>query len=490
MPAAPRSRASFSLIELLMAILIMSAVMGMLGSVAGLASIQSSQVKLAAEQLAAVLRQTRQLAMDHQSIFGVSFNITNAAGSSGQVLNNRDGGHWYRILGPHDFGSVSWSGSGSCRMPNFFTASIPWAPGPPPSPAGYSQLGPWLSSVQTDFYGPKYVLPPRQVRFISLTDEDNGSTWTPYSSFLPTYPRPWFGVFSRRAGDASPRLYAWGGYDAGFADNQGTLGVSWRGSSSRNPSGFYYQGSGPPIVGCVNPQDDLVINDRRGTGAVAQGPAPAPGGYQTLNILPKGQGRPLVNGDWLDCVLLFMPDGSCMRQDWMQMRHAFGQSDYSGPAYYFNLTTSHTIQLLGPGDMCNGSYTGWMNGTALPYNNLFEATDYDNVTGMYYITLGPDAADDRVDFPSAASALASMMPMYRVGVSRQGEVQIIKVSADMPLGTALDPKWQTRIWTTGGVGTNGYWNNTALSAAGEPLEPAETFVTPAMMSNMQWWVDP
>ena len=30
------------------------------------------------------------------------FNIANATGSSGRILNNRNGGHWYRVIGPRD----------------------------------------------------------------------------------------------------------------------------------------------------------------------------------------------------------------------------------------------------------------------------------------------------------------------------------------------------------------------------------------------------
>jgi len=83
-----------------------------------------------------------------------------------------------------------------------------------------------------------------------------------------------------------------------------------------------------------------------------------------------------------------------------------------------------------------------------------------------------------------------MMPMYRAGISRLGEVKIFKVTNTMPAGTILDPKWKIGTWTTASVGTNGYYNQLALSASGQKLVPAQTFVTPAMMSNMQWWIDP
>jgi len=479
-----QSRRSFTLIELVMVIAIMAFLMGMIGSLIGLNSIQNTQVKLAAEQLAAVLRQTRQLAMDHQAMYGVTFNIANAPGSTGQVLNNRSGGHWYRILGPHDFGSVGWSGYGGYRMPNFPNPSLTYS-GPVTTPVGYSMLPGWLASIETDFFGPKYVLPPGKVRFIALTDEDNGNFMAPNSGFDATYPRPWFGNFIKGPGDSAPRLYPWGGYDPEFLDNGGQQGIYWRTNSDRHSAGFYYQGTDPTIVGCVNPVTRPIINDPTGSGAIVNGIA----GCQTYPLFTQGQSRPLINGNWLDCLLLFNPDGTCMRQDWMQMRHVYGQIDYSENNYWYNLQ-QNTIQYLAPGDMCNGE-TSWQHYYAgVPYNTLFEASDYDNVTGMFYITLGPDIATDTVGFANANQALASMMPMYRVGISHQGEVKIIKVAATMPAGTKLDPKWQGSIWQENAVGYDGFWNNLALSAQGVALTPAQDFVTPQMMTNMQWWLDP
>ncbi len=323
--------------------------------------------------------------------------------------------------------------------------------------------------------------------YISLTDEDNGNFWSNWSGFDLTYPRPWFGNFVKRPGDSAPRLYAWGGYDAGFKDSDGPLGVYWRASSPRNPSGFYYEGSDGPVTGCVNPKTRPIMDDPTGSGAIT-----AKGGIAncvTYNLFTEGQSRPLVNGDWMDCLLIFMPDGSCMRYDWMQMRHAFGQCDYSAN-YWFNLVPSKTIAELGPGDMCNGTSTWDTTECGVPFNNLFEASDWDAVTGMFYITLGPDVPNDKVDFANAGEALASEMPMYRVGVSRAGEVKVFKVTPTMPAGTVLDGKWQGAAWHAAAVGNNGFWNNVALSAKGATLMPAETFATPAMMANMQWWIDP
>ena len=39
-------------------------------------------------------------AMVEQAPFAIAINIQNAPGSSGRVINNRSGGHWYRMVGP------------------------------------------------------------------------------------------------------------------------------------------------------------------------------------------------------------------------------------------------------------------------------------------------------------------------------------------------------------------------------------------------------
>jgi hypothetical protein len=424
------------------------------------------------------------MAMDHRSVYGVSFNIQNAPGSSGAVLNNRSGGHWYRVLGPHDPGSSGWSGAGSYNVPLSFDRSVQGYN----NPAGDTELGGWLAAVQRDFIGEKITLPKGQVRFLALMDEDNGNNWTPYSKFGPTYPRPWFGVFTKGPGDAQPRYYAWGGYDPGFSDFW--QGIYWRPvrPASVNYSGFYYQGNDGPIVGCTNPADRKIIDDPAGTSATAQ---------KNFTLLAKGEGRPLVNGDWLDCVIYFNPDGTATMGDWMRMRHEYGQTGNDNPvtapwSSYWNDTVNHNLTDLGPGDMCNYINVWDYAYAGIPYNNRSEASSYADVTGTYWFTLGSDAKDDTVKFASAKAALTAMLPAYRVGVTRLGEVKVMNVGSHLRAGQTFNTKWQgDTVWSANYcIGLSGYWNNLALNAAGQRLNPVEDAVTPEMMANRQWWLEP
>lgn len=483
-----RRRASFSLIELLIVVLIIGLVMSMLEYLYGPRTIRGPLVKDAADQLASVLRQARQLAIDHHGFYGVSFNIQNAPGSSGQVLNNRSGGHWYRIIGPHDTDwQGGWTASCGYDVPYFFTRSFNNPNGIPYQ--GDTELGAWLQVIQHDFVGPRFYLPKGQVRFIALTDEDNGNYANPGSGFASTYPRPWFGTFQQANGDSVPRLYAWGGYEA---NNPNCIGVR-AGNPACNWSAFYYQGDDPAIVGCLNPANRYIM-DNPGTTVQLADPMgrDAITGQEDFALFTQGQVRPLINGDWLDCVILFNPDGTASMTDWMSMRHQYGLTGFSGngnspTGWWWWNDSNLLLPQLGPGDMCNFSNVGTNN---QPYNTLYEASNYTDVTGMYYITLGADALDDTVQFPDSQAALNTMLPLYRVGISKFGEIKVVKVTTTVPPGKTLDSKWQGSVWSTPSIGNQGYWNNLALSQAGVPLMPAEDFVTPTMMEHQQWWIDP
>jgi type II secretory pathway pseudopilin PulG len=473
----PCARLAFTLVELLMVLLILMFLFGLVSSLLGKSTIHGNEVKAAADQLAAVLNHTRQLAMEHRSVYGVSFNIQNAPGSSGAVLNNRSGGHWYRIIGPHDPSWLGgWSGVGGYNLPFLFDRQY-WSHAPYPSDGtGDVELGGWLNTIQHDFIGEKYVLPKGQARFLALLDEDNGNYYSPGSHFAPTYPRPWFGDFLKIKGQANPRLYCWGGYDSGFtAIRSGSEG--FLSPQNINYSGFYYQGNDPPVIGCTNPVTRNIINDPAGTSATAS---------MNFSLLTKGDPRPLVNGDWLDCVILFNPDGTATMADWMGMRHQYGftghASIYDG-LNFFNDNWNFNLTNLGPGDMCNYYHDG------SPYNTRYENSSYADVTGTYYFTIAGDATDDTVNFPNAQVALASMLPIYRVGVSKLGEVTVVKVRTSLPPGKILDPKWAAPIWSTSPIGYMGFWNNLALSQAGAQLRPTEDIVSTQMMTSQQWWFD-
>lgn len=491
---ADRSRhqpGAFSLVEVLVVIAIFVLLLGLITSFEGRRTIRGDQVKASVDELVTVLRECRQLAMEHKAIYGVTFNIANAPGSTGQVLNNRGGGHWYRIVGPNDPGA--WGGVYHAPMP-FFNDEYSWDNcGNWQDGSGMHEFWWWLTVIQSEYLGPKHVLPKGAVRFVALTDEDNGNAWGLDSgasaadpTFPATYPRPWFGAFLQGPHDASPRLYAWGGYEQDSAFRDQTPTDQWRQARTAsdgsyvNYTGFYYQGDDAPIVGCTNPTSRSSISD---PDAMTHGP----NGSQTYYVLRQGEVRPLINGDWLDCFVVFNPDGTAKMADWLSTRHQFGQYCFNGWCYWNDLNGNHRMPQFAVGDMCNCYNSGYPN---IPYNNRFEASNYDQVTGAYYITLGPDLPDDTVSYPDAQSALQAMMPLYRVSIAHTGEIKSFKVSNTVPAGVTLDSRWTTSMYATPALGFNGYYNNLALGTNGQSLVPATDFVTADMLAQQQWWIDP
>ncbi len=486
---------AFTLVELLMVLAIIGLVMGMLTGLLGRRVIRGDQVRGAAEELMGVLRATRQMAMDHKSVYGVSFNIQNAPGSTGQVLNNRSGGHWYRIIGPardSQWTSGNWTGISNYNYPlDFYRYWCGPNATPPDGSGADTQCGWWLAMVQDDFIGEKHVLPKGEVRFLALADEDNGNNRGPSFHFGLTYPRPWFGEFIQSQGDTKPRLYSWGGYDPGMLDfPQNFAGYSWNYAARISPvtnqvinySGFYYEGDDGPITGCCNPRDRLIAN--------SPGWASSPTSPLTYKLFAQGAPRPLINGDWLDCVILFFPDGTAKMDTWMNLRHMYGNTAHESKDYsFYNDYDNNNLIQIGPGDMCNFISTWEVNQVPVPPNNQNEASSFEARTGTWYFTLGPDMPDDTVAFPSAQACLQAMMPLYRVGVTKAGEIKLVEVHTVQPPGTVLDSTWQGSYWENQSSGYIGYYNN-LLSVPAGPCMPAEDFVTAGMLENRQWWIDP
>ncbi len=79
-PGGIAPRHSFTLIELMLVVGILILMFSLLTSTIGPRTIHGAQVEAAANQLASVLRKTRQLAMEHRAMYGVTFNIQNAPG--------------------------------------------------------------------------------------------------------------------------------------------------------------------------------------------------------------------------------------------------------------------------------------------------------------------------------------------------------------------------------------------------------------------------
>lgn len=413
----PRSRSAFTLLELLVVVGLIAFLAAMAISLPGGLQ-RDAEVRSAAEELAATLRRARSIAIERQVIAGVVFHIQNGAGTSGRVLNNHDGGHWYRIVGPAEDAKAG-------------TLDPPVAA--PPEPGNVSSLGEFLPHAQSAWLDDKHILAPRRVRFLALTDQDNGGGietsgggGAQWRRFPPTYPRPWFGRYDT----ATKRLYPWGGYDPSIVDiDQG-----------RECSGFYYQGEDPPIVGCLNPSDRTT---------------PGPG-TSTVSVFKQGEVRPLINADWLDYAIVFHPDGSAHEgvSGSFRARHASGFSQ---------------LDDLKPG---NGSVIA----------------NYVQHTGRYAITLCPDIVQDSDQFGSADQALATMWPAYRVHISTLGVVSVEKVRNSVPAGTTWDTTMSGQ-WQNDGRVRSYYQNGVATDKDGTPRGmPVADFLTPEVLAGGEWWM--
>ncbi|MGH3584592.1 MAG: hypothetical protein ACRDUB_23595, partial [Mycobacterium sp.] len=272
------------------------------------------QVKAAAEELAATCRQARALALARNAAYAVVFNLQNDPTGSGRVLNNRSGGHWYRIVGPTAALGSTTGNSRQNLMPDKVD-NVPPVVGSLngstifSSPFNLLQMS---SGMAGGWAGETHTLPAARVRFVALTDLDYGDFTASGTRRVPSagisYPRPWFGWWD----SSTKRLYPWGGYDHALVDGSGN-----------RVSAFSLEGDDGQLAGCVNPAD------RSTTDAEA------------FPIFKQGDERPVVNGAWLDYVIRFNPDGSVQEGKIMAARRSSGLYPAQG---------SHL------GDLINGAY--------------------------------------------------------------------------------------------------------------------------------------
>jgi len=435
----------FTLVELLVVIAIMVTLMALALSVPS-ADRKRIAVEASARELAATLRQARSMAIERRSTYAVAFNVANGAGSSGQVLNNWDGGHWYQILGPVRSG-------GQVSRLNYLHPEpiLSWKP-----VVGINSV---LAQIDQAWLGERSVLPARKVRFLALSDVDNGhlhlsgSSSTYYNTFPGTYPRPWCGWYDT----GSKRLYGWGAYRSGVATHDG-----------RNPSGFFYQGTDAAITGSRNVVDRIsTITGWGGT------------------LLATGEVRPIANARWLDSYLTFRPDGSVVAQPFGQLRlysYAYqGNNSVGGNAK----SPRGDLGDLAPRYDTSGDITG----RRLLTPESSQAGHYLARTGYAWITLAPDAEQDSDVYPSAAAAVRAMMPAVRVGINQAGDVRIEPVRAFLPTGTALDAGW---ISSWGAAVTDQRYQGNAPSeidgtARGTIITDA---LVPEMLTQRCWWTTP
>ena len=530
------------MVELLVVVGIMAALMGLVFAIP-MHEEREGQVRGAAEELAAVMRETRTRAMRTNRSYGISFNIENAPGSSGRILNNRSGGHWYRVIGPSD--ALFWGphqGSDYGGLLNLL-----W--GKPPM---YVNLN-WLNGKGADWWNNAYPLIRQyvdlvnrswveeahrlargRVRFLALTDQDNGDNVFPALGgyYSRTYPRPWFGYWDAATDPLKPELRTWGGYDpslklAGQTLYRTDLILPWNCRVQVNGrfishSGFFYEGYEGEITGCVNPADRLAFDDIDGDG---YGDSDA---SKTYKLMVKDAPRPLIDGNWLDFTIYFHPDGS-VATDWFRLREACqflpspgfdrmfpgfpgaysGGSDPAVTTYPRLGDTSHGGRMLANGvpDRCAGQsrhqnsfdYTGPRWGSSRVQR---EATDFVDRTGFFWITLAPDTRNDDGRYASPELALRDMLPLYRVGVSPRGRVKVIRVRTTNYQNRSFDPAitgadWEdkTKIWGFSATSFD-YRKPTAPNYMNHALhdqnyaprgEPVVDVVLPEMLRDRKWW---
>lgn len=434
-----RRSGGFTLIEVMMVILIIGLMAGLIAFLPR-SERRLSAVRSAAEELAATLRTARAMAMDQRIVCGVAFNIQNAPGTSGKVLNNHSGGHWYQILRECP-GVDSETALASYPRPTF----VPWRG---------SNLAFFLRQVKDSWAGERHVLMPKRVRFLALGDQDNGSSgWKGSGIFPPTYPRPWFGWWD----PSTRRLYPWGGYDTALTDGAG-----------RKCSAFYYEGNDGPVTGSTNSADRLTTH---------VGPAP---GVPPTAIFTAGKGRPLVKAEWLDYVIEFYPDGTAAeRSPMVNRRTSWWERDN-------NTTNNNHGGGINNGDF--GDYTAYPGTT---WNDDSPITSYVAHTGVWSITLAPDMEQDIDVFPTKEAALDSIWPAYRVTVSPFGEVKTVRVTRVIPTGAVLDTTsvsdWQNSAQI------NSYYRNfiatrTVAGVTSLRGKPVASFLSPEILAARQWWI--
>lgn len=499
----PRLRSAFTLIELLLVFSLIALIAGMM--MAGLGAKQAGvQVRPAAEELAGVLRRARSLTISTMRPHAVVFNIANAGGSSGRILNNLEGGHWYRLLGPLQ--------STADTVPSFTSDRYY---------EDYANFGDFLDAVDQSWLGEPHVLPAGKVRFLALTDTDEGKRFANQmsqnlvqaapalseifyasSGEAPnTYPRPWFGYYG-----ADNKLNAWGGYDP--ANTQ-----------TRDFAGFCFQGGLTAILDSRNPADKAIVSypakSSRGFFDPKDGTLLTGASKKTRTILTKGEVRPLVNAAWRDAAIVFLPDGRAQMLSWNEARARYYDCDpylagrwlqhgslvtcpnyvsgHTGWSWNLNsacgsqaggLSTYQGVAAVDSGGhtcppppvgsvvLSNPASSIYIGGTWSKVRNMSlgtrveETGTFQTHTGGWFFTLGPDIPRTRVEsgandnvFASADEALRSMLPAVRVFVSKAGLISIIPVARRDQMLSGLTT-WPPTTWSSTDLT---YWNNTSTT---------------------------
>ncbi len=476
------NRLGFSLIELLVVIGIIALLMGMVSYDFAKTDVRRQAVKAAADELAATCRRARALAMERKTVHAVVFHIQNKPGSSGLVLNNRSGGHWYRILGP---GTAD-----TADRPQIYDDL------PAIAAAGYNfkphSLFETAELIDRAWADEAHVLPAGKARLLALSDMDYGDITDISGAYRgvsahDSYPRPWFGWYDA----VNKRLWPWGGYDP-----------------TVDGSGFFYWGMDRTIVTTATGTVPIGIRDPRPTTCehtatrslahwdVGQTNYRCNEALTIPNqpsgdvLYTAGTPRPLIDAAWRDCSLVFLSTGEVRWGNWMPGRHSpylwNGKNTAAGPAF-----------LRGANDRCNGSGLATYSGDVNQHTQA-EAGNFDQDSGGWFITIAPDSLDDNDRFDTAQAALASISPLYRVFVTRLGEVRVIAVSrSDHLQGLTTFPPAATWWRNAGNMQVNfpadRHLDGSVLGGFGQGRgavqgRPITDFVTPTMLSERQVWL--
>lgn len=447
-------RPGFTLVELLVVLAILVAAFALAGGAFLRKDGRLQAVKAAAEELAAVCRQARALASARNATHGVVFHLQNHPDSSGRVLNNRSGGHWYRIVGPPT-STATHMNRRTLMEPRYVDNLPPVVGGMGGGSLGNYAIAYPFTLAQTaelmrnSWVGEAHVLAPGKVRFLALSDMDYGDyNMTNQAYRMPSatmsYPRPWFGWYDRTgvAGGGAGRLYPWGGYDPAIAG-----------------SGFFY--AGHPGAAAYAALDAVApVGSRHGVDRKADRWHDA-----QIRISSSGnwiyeqpaepladvihaalEPRPVLDAEWRDVSLSFAPTGEVTWGGTMPGRHC--------PTFRDIVPTGANPRVFrGVADRCNGIFAANDDAGMLAYpHHQGEMGTFEQDAGGFYITLAPDVVTDTDTFPDAKSAIDALMPIFRVFVSTVGEVRVVPISRTRVWAGGLAPFPTSEAWYR--TGTN------------------------------------
>ena len=235
-------------------------------------------------------------------------------------------------------------------------------------------------------------------------------------------------------------------------------------------------------------------------------------------VFRKDEPRPLVSGEWQDFLICFAPDGAVSVPPFKTNRKRFSrqqQAFVSDPRLnHCNGVIDTTKPWFGGNGMDPGKWEDnyGYNRDAVWMTEASEVAHFDRHTGAYRISFAPDSSDDRDAFADAREALASMWPLWRVEISKQGDVrtyQVRRAGDDWFAGRTVFPA-SPSVWlqTSGAdrqtIGKRCKWGwlqheKTRSGATWDFFHrepdavpvgtPITDVITPRMLTDKVWWLE-